>query len=207
MGTYRKMAFTQGDRPLYQKTSYSLVSSSLIVVYLFYWPFASEWRISNSHTAGGTASVRSGGIDAALCPNEVTSWLVAQGTSWIGSITYPITVSAPTLPPVRADGNAAPLRAAALRRENGSSRADARNAHARSGAREIRLAPPPHVSLARLHSGSLSALGCARPPRRVPDWLRLPHQFARAHTRALTNSCVHAHIDPRARCADATALC
>jgi hypothetical protein len=113
MGTYRKVAFTQGDRPVYQKTSYSLV------VYLFYWPLAREWRIGNSHTAAA-ASVRSGGNDAALCPNEVTSWLVAQGTSWIGSNIYPITVSAPTLPPVRADGNAAPLRAAALRRENGS---------------------------------------------------------------------------------------
>jgi hypothetical protein len=184
MGTYRKVAFTQGDRPVYQTTSYSLTSSSEVVVYLFYWPLAREWRIGYNHTAAA-ASVRSGGNAAALCPNEVTSWLVAQGTSWIGSNTYPITVSAPTLPPVRADGNAAPLRAAALRQENGSCRADARNAHARSDAREIRLAPPPHVSLARA-----LAFGPRLRPTATP--------FC-AHAHALTQTRVCTRIQIRAR--------
>jgi hypothetical protein len=165
MGTYRKMAFTQGDRPVYQKESQA---SFAALVYLFYWPLAREWRIGNSHTAAA-AAVRSGAIDAALCPNEVTSWYAAQGTSWIGSNIYPITVSAPTLPPVRADGNAAPLRAAALRRENGScAQMPAMRIRDRVREKDGLL----HHRMFPLHAGSLSALGCARSPR----------HFVRTHT-------------------------
>ena len=99
MGTYRKVAFTQGDRPVYQKESQAGFAA---LVYLFYWP-TMEWRIGSSHTAASVV-VKSGAINAA-CPNEVTGWLVAQGTLWTAH-NYPITVNAP----VRADGNAAPLR-------------------------------------------------------------------------------------------------
>jgi hypothetical protein len=195
MGTYRKVALTQGDRPLYQTTTASLIGSSVSVVYLFYWPLAREWRIGSSHTAGGTASVRSGGIDAALCPTEVTSWLVPQGTSWIGSSIYPITVNAPTLSPVRADSNAAPLRtASAAARKRLLPRRCAQCACAIECAR--RTACPGTTCFARTLTRA-HAFGPRLRPTVAP--------YARVHTRALTNSCVHAHIDARARarCADA----
>ena len=182
MGTYRKMAFTQGDRPLYQKTTASGISSSLSVVYLFYWPLAREWRIDTSHTAG-RAAVRSSTVGA-LCPTEVTSWLVAQGTSWIGSSIYPITVNAPTLSPVRADGNAAPLRtASAAARKRLLPRRCAQCASAIECAR--RTACPGTTCFARTLTRA-HAFGPRLRPTVAP--------YARAHTRALTQTRACTHI-------------
>ncbi len=160
-GTYRKVAFGQGDHPLYQKTN-----ASLTAVYLFYWPPTREWRIGNSHTAAA-AVVRSR-IDAALCPNDVVTWCAAQGTSCSGSDIYPIAVKALTLPPVwvLTDGNAAPLRTGSAATRKLLRRC------AQCSARERRLARPPHALLARA-----LAFGPRLRPTAMP--------YAREHTHAL----------------------
>ncbi len=83
-GTYTKLAnVMQGDRPVYQ-----LVGST--VMYLFYSPSSSNWRISSSYTSS-SSGVRSTGNAGAACPHEATGWQAYTGGAWVG--TYPITVA------------------------------------------------------------------------------------------------------------------
>jgi hypothetical protein len=83
MGLYTKAAnLMQGERPVYQR-----VGSTMM--YLFYWPNASNWRIGSNYTSS-SSGVRSTGGDGAVCPDQATGWQVYDGTVWVS--TSPITV-------------------------------------------------------------------------------------------------------------------
>ena len=87
MGSYTKVAnVTQGERPVYQR-----VGST--VMYLFYWPNASNWRIGGNYTSS-SSGVKSTGNGAA-CPDQATGWQAYTGGVWVS--TYPITVAQTTV--------------------------------------------------------------------------------------------------------------
>ena len=83
MGAYTKAAnLMQGERPVYK-----LAGSA--VMYPFYWPNTTEWRIGSSYTSS-SAGVKSSGNAGAACPDQATGWQAYTGGAWVG--TYPITV-------------------------------------------------------------------------------------------------------------------
>jgi hypothetical protein len=69
------------------------------VSYLFYLPVSGFWLIGPSYSSSASG-VRSNGASTALCPDQVTSWLAADGSVW--SSTYRISVVSQTFPPTSA---------------------------------------------------------------------------------------------------------
>jgi hypothetical protein len=74
MGLYVKLnQTTQGNRPVYKR-----VGSTML--YLFYWPEFSSWRIGADYTVG-SCSVSTPSTEA-LCPEQATDYAAWTGSAW-----------------------------------------------------------------------------------------------------------------------------
>ncbi len=171
-GTYTKLAnSTQGDRPVYQ-----LVGST--VMYLFYWPNTSNWRIGSNY-ATSASGVRSAGSAGAACPDQATGWQAYTGSAWVS--TYPITVApeaGQTSPPTRPAtaspttvGNFAAGRGFPCVRTAGAMPSVA-CMQARRGASLSAQSKVYHVNASRVTTSASHTFGCSGLRRLLPDQRR-----------------------------------